>query len=122
MDVTIPTAPEPEQDDARGAGESSNNSHTPDSNLIMSTPNGGESSAPLGTPRERLQILQLETRNSALAGLPIKYDFRLVNGVSTLVLIVSAVSECPACKWWMLEGLCDNRRCARYQIQTTPAP
>lgn len=120
MDVTTPIAGEPERDEPRAEGAPSTNSQTPDSKRIMSTESDGESSAPLGTPRERLQILEMEIRNSALAGLPVRFDFRKTgttpeNYVSTLVIVVPNVSKCPACGWWRFDEICDNRRCALYQ-------
>lgn len=118
MDVTIQTAPEPERDENQDGAASSNSSPSLDSKPIMSTQSGGESSAPLGTPPERLQMLQMETRNSALAGLLLKYDFLIVNGASTLVLVVPNVSECRACKWWRLDSVCNNQRCVRYGLST----
>lgn len=69
----------------------------------------------LGTPSERLQILQLECKHSAEAGLPVHFGYRLVGNVPQLYILVTNVSECPACHWWRLDSVCDNQRCARYQ-------
>lgn len=70
---------------------------------------------PLGTPSERLQMLQLECKHGAEAGLPVHFGYRRVGNVPQLYILITNVSECPACRWWQINGVCDNHRCVRYQ-------
>lgn len=90
-----------------------------DSSATPSEAQNDSSTEPLGTPSERLQMLQLECRHSAEAGLPVHFGYRNVGNVPQLYILVTNVSECPACHWWRLDNLCDNQRCIRYHIGNT---
>lgn len=106
-------APEPEQEESHGAAANSSSSPSPGKNPIISTESDAESSVPLGTPQERLQILQMEIRNSALAGLPVRYEVRMMAGVPHLIVVIPHVTECDQCKWLQYQEQCQNPRCAR---------
>lgn len=80
-------------------------------NNIMSTEKSAEFIAPLGTPQERLEMLQNEVRNSGLAGLPIRFDFITVGTQKVLVITVVGAIECSSCGWWNLGTECQNDKC-----------
>lgn len=97
----------------------------PGSNPITRTESAGTSIAPLGTPQERLEMLQNEVRNSGQAGLPIKFDFvKDRSGNSILVITVKGARSCQSCGWWNLSEGCQNDKCKRYSgnVQTLPEP
>lgn len=101
--------------DNRGAGGNSANYPL---NANNGTPNevpSDNSTEPLGTPSERLQMLQLECRHGAESGLPVHFGYRVVGNVPQLYILVTNVTECPSCHWWQFDGVCDNHRCRRYQ-------
>ena len=43
----------------------------------------------VGTPHERIQLLQMEVRNAIKAGLPVRYGNAIQNGVNVLVISIA---------------------------------
>ena len=66
-----------------GAVISGNSPNTDETNTRETLP--GE----IGTPHERIQMIQIEVRNAIKAGLPVRYGNALSNGVPTLVISIT---------------------------------
>ena len=59
------------------------------------SPNGASENMPetlpgeIGTPDQRIQVLQMEVRNAIKAGLPVRYGNAIQNGVPVLVISIA---------------------------------
>lgn len=75
-----------EKTDSPVAADDSSISPQQDETHIMSTANGDESGAKLGTPQERLEMLQQEIRNCIAAGMQLTIGNATRAGRSVLVI------------------------------------
>lgn len=103
------TAKGPSAVDDTAKVDTSSSSQTNANDNITSTASDGASAGMLGTPQERLEIIQQEVRVGTEAGLQIRFDERQ----GYLVILVSGVQICPSCGWWNLDASCANETCLR---------
>lgn len=126
MENTTSSAAAPSETENPGGAASSMPYQSPARSGITRDEKPVESIAPLGTPQERLEMLQNEVRNAGMANLPIKFDFvASKSGKPILVITVAGARACEHCGWWNLTAECQNDKCsgkAKLLPETLPDP
>ncbi len=84
---------------------------------MLKNERGAKSKKNLGTPQERVEILQQQVLNAKAAGAPVKW-WRTVNNAGEWFVVVAIKAHiCPQCKFWEIEEQCSNPACPSNLVQ-----